>query len=118
MTLRGKRILVVEDEPIIGFAIEDMLEALGCVVVGMAHQLTPALELVAMREFDAAVLDVNIGGETIYTVADALAAKGVPYIFATGYGDSLHPKAHLQAPTLTKPYTIDDLADALLRYFG
>ncbi len=114
---KGKRILVVEDEVVIGFAIEDMLASLGCEVTGIAHQMKPALELVEMRQFDAAVLDVNISGELSFAIADALAAKGVPYIFATGYGDALHPKAHLSAPTLTKPFSIDDLADALMRFF-
>jgi len=115
--LRGKRALVLEDEPVIGFALEDMLEALGCKVAGVAHQIVPALELIELREFDFAVLDVNVQGELSYGVADALAERGVPYVFATGHGEALHPKPHLHAPTISKPYTIDDLRAALARYF-
>jgi len=116
--LAGKRLLVLEDEPVIGFAIEDMLEALGCRVTGLAYQTEAALELVALREFDAAVLDVNIAGGLSYAVADALAAKGVPYLFATGYGTDLHPKRHAHAPTVAKPYTTADFEKALLAFFG
>lgn len=117
-TFAGKRILVLEDEPLISFAIEDMLEELGCEVAGIAHRVEPALALVAERTLDAAVLDVNIDGELSYRVADALAERDVPYMFATGYGESRHPGAHVHAPTLVKPYSIEALAGALQKLVG
>lgn len=116
--LAGKRVLILEDEPVIGLALEDILEALGCKVTGIAHQVAPAIELINLREFDAAILDVNIHGSPNYEVADLLAARGVPYVFATAYDSTVHPKAHSQAPTVTKPYSTSDLATALLQYFG
>jgi len=111
--LAGKRALVLEDEPVIGFAIEDMLEALGCAVAGIAHRVEDALSLLGTRRFDVAVLDVNVAGEPGYPVADALFALGVPFVFATGYGDAGRPDRFAAVPTLAKPYGIDGLGRAL-----
>ena len=109
----GRRILIVEDEPVIGFALEDMLDEIGWRTLGIAARVGAALKLLEGDTPDAAILDVNLHGEQSYPVADALAGLGIPYIFATGYGDREHPERHRLVPTVTKPYTIHDIEKAL-----
>ena len=112
--LRGRRVLVVEDETMIAMLVEDMLGDLGCVVVGPAHRLEEALEVVRLEDgIDVALLDVNLAGEPVFTLADALRAKGVPAIFATGYGEVGLRDVDRGAPVLHKPFRIGDLAEAL-----
>lgn len=110
----GKRVLIVEDEPVIGFALEDMLEGLGWEIAGVATRVAQALQLIQASAPDAAILDVNLHGEQSYGVADALAALGVPYVFATGYGDTAHPERHRHVATVTKPYTVAHVEAALV----
>jgi CheY-like chemotaxis protein len=107
------RILIVEDEPVIGLALEDMLEGVGWEVVGVVSRVAQALDLLQRTAPDVAILDVNLHGETSYPVADALAERNVPYVFATGYGDAEHPERHCHAPTVTKPYSLEDVRLAL-----
>ena len=111
--LDGRTVLIVEDEPVIGFALEDMVELIGGRVCGTAARVAEAFELLSRHQCDAAILDVNIAGERSYPVADLLAARGIPFIFATGYGDSEHPERFAKWPTVTKPYGLDDIRDAL-----
>jgi DNA-binding NtrC family response regulator len=111
--LAGKRVLVLEDEPILGFTLEDMLAFLGCGPVTIATRLQQAEDEVARNEVDVAILDVNIHGERSYAIADLVASKSIPYIFASGYGDTEHPQAHRAIPTVTKPYTVDEIERAL-----
>jgi CheY-like chemotaxis protein len=100
--LAGKRILVVEDEALVAMMLEDMLADLGCEVVGPAMRLDEGLELARLNGLDAAVLDINLGGERSYPIADLLDARGVPLAFVTGYGHSGRPgKADR---VLQKPY--------------
>jgi DNA-binding response OmpR family regulator len=106
-------VLVLEDEPIIGFALEDMLLQIGCDRVTLATRISEAQQIASEVKLDAAILDVNIHGVQSYPVADALAARRVPYIFATGYGDRAHPDQHRDTLTLTKPYSIDDIRAGL-----
>ncbi|MBY0329969.1 MAG: response regulator [Acetobacteraceae bacterium] len=113
-TLRGKRILVVEDEALVAMLMEDGLADAGAEVVGPASSVEQALELVewaAARTggLDAAVLDINLQGTVVAPVADRLAALGVPIIFATGYGKGVDRGAHGAAPLLTKPFGSDEL---------
>lgn len=108
-----KQVLILEDEPIIGFALEDMLLSLGCQEVVVANHLEEAEEAVRSSSIEAAILDVNIHGKRSYPVADMLADLELPYVFATGYGDTEHPERHRSAPTVTKPYSSDDIARAL-----
>ena len=86
MKLKGLRVLVVEDEALVALQLEDMLSGLGCTVIGPASRVGQALELLNGKGVDAAVLDLNVAGELVYPVADALTKRGLPYIFATGYG--------------------------------
>src|SRR4051794_22900016 len=84
--LSGRRVLVVEDEMIVAWLLQDMLADLGCAVVGPAARVSQALAMIDAEAIDAAVLDVNLNGQKSYPVADALAARGMPFVFSTGYG--------------------------------
>ena len=117
---RRLRLFVVEDEALIAMTMEDMLTDLGCDVVDVAGTLAQALRRVdAMAgALDGAILDVNLGGgEMVYPVADALANRGVPFVFATGYGpDGLDPR-YRETQVLAKPVGQAALAKALAEFF-
>ena len=118
-TLVGRRILVVEDEMMIAMLVEDMLAELGCSVVGPAHALDVALNLARTEQgLDAALLDVNLGGQPVFAVADALREKGVPAIFSTGYGDAGLRDVDRGSQVLQKPFRAGDLAKALNAALG
>ena len=111
--LAGLRVLVVEDEMMVSMLIEDMLSDLGCKVVGPASRLEEAIALVESHELDCAVLDVNLGGQPIFPLADLLRTKGAPFAFATGYGDAGLRDVDKGAPVLQKPFRESDLARVL-----
>jgi CheY-like chemotaxis protein len=111
--LKGLRVLVVEDEMMVSMLIEDMLSDLGCVVVGPAARLDEAIELVNLGGIDCAVLDVNLGGQPIFPLADLLREKGRPFAFATGYGDAGLREVDRGSPVLQKPFREGDLARVL-----
>ncbi|WP_349371908.1 response regulator [Salinarimonas sp.] len=111
--VEGKRVLLLEDEFIVALAAEDMLVELGAVVIGPAATVAEGLAL-ADAPLDAAVLDVNMNGERSFAVARALRARGVPFVFATGYAE-VDGGEVVDAPIVPKPYTADDLAAALCR---
>jgi CheY-like chemotaxis protein len=113
--IAGLRVLVVEDEILVGWLLEDMLADLGCTVVGPAARVTQALEMVSAGAIDAAVLDVNLDGQSTYPIADALAARGVPFAFSTGYDKNGLRNSHLTAPVLQKPFHLAELADILAK---
>ncbi len=117
--LKGRRILIVEDEMMIAMLVEDMLSDLGCDVVGPVHDIDAALAL-ATREsaLDAAVLDVNLAGKPVFAVADALRVIRVPMIFSTGYGEAGLRDADHGAPILQKPFTSADLERVLNEALG
>ena len=107
-------VLIVEDEAIISFLIEDMLLELGCGSVTNAAGIVEALSALDAGRPDVAVLDVNLDGQEVYPVAERLKASGIPFVFTTGYGsDGLKPEwAHM--PVVQKPFRADMLAKALL----
>lgn len=111
--LHGLRVLIVEDEIAILLLVEEMLTALGCRVATTACHIAPALAAARDGAFDAAVLDINIAGETVYPVAEALVARNVPVVFSTGYGVQGVDVAWRDWPILQKPYRSEQLADAL-----
>jgi CheY-like chemotaxis protein len=111
--LNGLRVLVVEDEMMVSMLIEDMLTDLGCTVVGPAARLDEAMELASKGGIDCAVLDVNLGGQPIFPLADYLRAKGAPFAFATGYGDAGLRDVDRGSPVLQKPFREGDLARVL-----
>jgi DNA-binding response OmpR family regulator len=107
-------ILIVEDEPLIAMMIEDFLEVLGKAVAGSVDSVDAALALIDAGGIDAAILDVNLrGGEKSFAIADALAAKGIPFLFATGGSHDAVAEAYRDRPTLPKPFTMDGVAKAL-----
>ena len=111
--LDGLRVLVVEDEMMVSMLIEDMLTDLGCTIVGPASRLDEALQLAREAELDCAVLDVNLGGQPIFPLADLLREKGAPFAFATGYGDAGLREVDKGSPVLQKPFREADLARVL-----
>jgi CheY-like chemotaxis protein len=111
--LRGKRVLVVEDELLVSWMVQDLLSDLGCVILGPAATVAQALEAVATAPIDLAVLDLNLDGEMSYPVADALAAAGVPFAFATGYHRDRLLEAYRRFPILQKPLLRSDLRETL-----
>jgi CheY-like chemotaxis protein len=115
--LRGRRFLVVEDDYAIAKDIARWLEDAGAEVVGPAGTVEDALELVESEAFplDGAALDINLHGETVYPVADALAARGVPFVFATGYDADVIPEAYAGVPRCEKPVDRAQLARALAK---
>ncbi|HET7634418.1 MAG TPA: response regulator [Burkholderiales bacterium] len=105
----GLRVLLVEDESVVAMLLEDILGELGCKVVGPVARVDKAIEMAQHETLDAAILDVNLNGHDVYPVADALAARSIPFIFATGYGrDSLRPP-YDDRPLLQKPFQQRDV---------
>jgi CheY-like chemotaxis protein len=111
--IRAKRILVVEDELMIRMLLEDMLGELGYTITAEAARIDEALEAAQNADFDIAILDVNLNGQPISPVADALAARGMPFVFATGYGERGLPESYRDRPTLKKPFQLDSLKRTL-----
>ena len=109
------RILVVEDEMVVAFMIEDMLGVLGHEVIGLAMRLPQALELAGSCTADLAILDVNLAGLKSFPVADVLAERGVPFLFATGYGLAGLTPPYDRQPVIKKPFGQEDLASAISR---
>jgi CheY-like chemotaxis protein len=104
-----RRVLVVEDDVMIRMLIEDMLTDLGFAVAAEASKVHEALAAVQSTDIDVAILDVNLSGETTGPVAEALAAQGTPFVFATGYGEYGLPEQFRDRPLLKKPFQIDSL---------
>ena len=112
-SLATPRLLVVEDEYLIRMLLEDMLAELGYDVAAAVGTMAEASELAAHGDFNAAILDVNLDGEKIYPVADILAARGLPYVFVTGYGERSLPEPYCDRPALQKPFKGDQLKAVL-----
>jgi CheY-like chemotaxis protein len=110
--LGGRKVLVVEDEPLVAMMVEDMLMELGCTVVGPAMQLAEGLRLAEAADFDAAVLDINLNGARSFPIADLLKERGIPFLFATGYGGGEALEGR-QDPVIQKPYQMERLAEML-----
>lgn len=107
------RVLVVEDEALIGMMFEDALQDLGCEVVGICTTLDRAKACAASLEFDVAILDVNIHGQEITPVGHILRSRGIPFVVSTGYrGDSI-PDEFRERPLLAKPFGDEDIKTAL-----
>jgi CheY-like chemotaxis protein len=112
------RVLVVEDEGLIALMLEDMIEDMGCDVAYSAGSVAQALAWIERDgRTDVALLDVNLGGETVFPVAEALRARGIPFVFATGYGDGHDPRFG-DAPNLGKPIVPARLEQVLKQLGG
>jgi CheY-like chemotaxis protein len=116
--LNALRVLVIEDEAMIAMLIEDMLAELGCAMLGPAADTARAFAMIEEAKFDAAILDVNLGGERTMPVAAILKSKGIPFVFATGYGASGIDAEFDDRPVLTKPFRNADLEAALRSLLG
>ena len=112
--LSGCRILLVEDSPVVGPFTADILADLGCTVVGPAPNMSAARELIEEEEeFDAAILDMHIRGERVFSLLEPLERRGVPFLLTSGYADWAMPDKWEDRPRLQKPYTIGDIERAL-----
>lgn len=109
-----RRILIVEDEPLIAMMFEDFLDALDYDCAGPCDTVASGMSVVAGGGLYGAILDLNLsGGETSAPIADALADAGVPFVFATGGSGEGIPDRHRDRPNLDKPFTIDEVKKAL-----
>ena len=115
--LSGRRILVVEDEMMVLMLIEDMLSDLGCEAVTTAATIPHALTLREEQVFDAAMLDMNLNGDRSLSVADALAARDVPFVFSTGYSGGELTNGYRDRPLLIKPFQFEKLAEIFTDLF-
>lgn len=113
--LSTKRILVVDDEAIIAMLIGEALLDEGAVVVGPVGDLDAALALARESAIDAAILDVNLAGKPSYPVGAVLAARGIPFVFATGYGDRAVGGPQAGTPVIAKPFQLDAMVAAIER---
>ena len=117
--LKGLRVLIVEDERLVALTIEEMLAEIGCVAAGVAASVKEALWAVRSGPaIDAAILDVNLGPEQVFPVADELAARGVPFVFSTGYGPADLSHRYPGRAVLHKPYRPGVLALTLSGLHG
>jgi DNA-binding response OmpR family regulator len=112
-TLRGRRLLIVEDEYLLAQDLRDYFQQLGVEVIGPVGSVSEALKLLNLIEVHGAILDINVRGERVYPVADALRQKRVPFIFASGYGRETEPAAYADVPRCIKPVDFSVLAKAV-----
>lgn len=117
-SLRGARVLVVEDDPLLALDVKQTLREGGCLVLGPARFLASAMQIVRNERLDAAVLDVNLNGELSLPIADALADHDTPFVWLTSYPRALLPERHRDRPVIIKPMTGELLLDELARVAG
>ena len=110
--MAGMRILVLEDEPIIAMALEDAIAEADAFPL-VAGSIEEAERIISQQQVDIAVLDVNIHGRQSYCIAVDLGRRGIPFVFASGYGNTVHPPQFSGVPTVGKPYQIASIAEAL-----
>jgi len=111
--LSNRRVLVIEDSPVVAPFTADLLSDLGFEVVGPAPNMATARELAETEEFDAAILDIHIRGERVFSICEVLEARKIPFILTSGYADWQVPDKWRDRPRLQKPYTIDQVEQAL-----
>ena len=107
------RILVLDDEPLISMLVEGWLTELGCEVVGPARSVQAGLHIAGSAELDAAILDVNLGGENSFLVADALKQRGIPFAFATGDSGVDSSAGYGDPILLAKPFDFEGVKAVL-----
>jgi CheY-like chemotaxis protein len=115
---RALRILLVEDEILIRMLFEEMLADLGHEIEGQAGRIEEALDLARASQCDAAILDVHLNGVEVYPVADVLAERGIPFLFATGYTGAELPEKFRGRPAMQKPFQAERLQEVLTRIAG
>ena len=119
MTLNGtsevRRVLIVEDEPLLALDLQDMLAELGYLVIGTATRIERAIALAEGSEFELAILDINLAGSNSFPVADILRKRQKPFIFTTGYGADGLRDGYRGTPLLTKPFGLRELERVVFR---
>jgi CheY-like chemotaxis protein len=115
-SLRGRRLLIVEDEYFLAQDLTDYFQQLGVEVIGPVGSVSEALELLESADVHGAVLDINLRGERVYPVADVLRQKHVPFIFASGYGGETEPAAYADVPRCIKPVDFSVLAKTVSKH--
>ncbi len=117
--LAGLRILIAEDEVLILMELEDMLLEMDCTIVGPAATVEETLKAIREYEIDGALLDMSLHGKRITPAADALVARGVPFVLCTGYAREDGDEASIRnAPRLTKPFNMQSLRAIMADTFG
>ena len=112
-----RNILIVEDELMIRMLLEDMLLDLGYEIVAATGQIEEAIPLARAADIDVAILDVNLNGHTVSPIAEILESRGLPFVFATGYGERGLPERFRDRPTLQKPFEQEALGRILSRIY-
>ena len=115
--LEGVRVMVIEDDPIIGLDLQDQLESLGARVIGPVSRMSDALERIAAEEpIDCATLDVSLADDLVFPVADELRKRGIPFVFVTSYSRLVLPPKFREIPCCVKPFDGRHVAAALSAY--
>src|SRR5947209_47684 len=109
--LLARRVMIVEDEALVALVLADQLTELGLSVVGPCSSVSEAKAVADKGDFEAAILDVNLGGELVYPVAELLSSRGIPFVFVTGYGRESIDGRFADAPVLEKPVEMGSLED-------
>jgi len=115
--LENCRILIVEDESLVAMFMEDLLGDLGYTVAGIAARLEAAIAT-PPETYDVAILDVHLAGKPVFPFAEILVQRGVPFVFASGYGEQGLPEAFRGSPVLAKPFQPNELQTVLSRITG
>ena len=113
-----RRVLVVEDDVLIGMDVKSALDAMGCQVLGPITTVNAAIQAVTTNSLDAAVLDINLGTELSFPIADALTSSNVPFLFLTAYDRATLPAAYRDKTVIAKPFYREALVRVLARIFG
>ena len=110
--MEGQRVLIVENCYLMADAIHDILTAAGATVVGAANSVSTALRMIEALQIDLACLDVNLGCETSFPLADELTSRSIPFVFVTAYGANMLPPIHCARPLVSKPLDPIELVHA------
>jgi CheY-like chemotaxis protein len=116
--LEGVRVLIVEDEYLLALLLEDELGSAGCTIVESVSNLEKARAAASGAQFDVALLDINLAGELVYPFADELAARGIAFVFLSGYGAANFPERFRDRPRVAKPYEFSELVRQISRSLG
>ena len=114
MPLAGRKVLLVEDEALVGLDLMECLHRTNCEVVGPLLTLSDAIEAIKRHRPDCAVLDIKVGGEHTTLIADELAARTIPFVWVSGYEREMLPVHYRDRPFVAKPFLHDALLNALL----
>jgi CheY-like chemotaxis protein len=121
LPLSNRRILIVEDESLVAMLLETILEDMGCIPVGPISNVEEALTFLAGPEIETlngALLDVNVAGTEVFPVAEVLQARGLPFVFSTGYGQGGLPDQWRDHPVIQRPFTEAAVEQALMTALG